>query len=81
MNSSRANRPPGARVAGRLRPEQAPFGGWAPAELAATNATPEDVAELAQLLATAEPLMGDAVAFTDAASAFHAVVARASHRT
>jgi GntR family transcriptional repressor for pyruvate dehydrogenase complex len=52
---------------------------WVAAELAAENASPEDLAELAGLLDQADALVEGGSLFTDAASAFHEGVARAAH--
>jgi len=49
------------------------------AELAAENATPEDVARLRLLLKQAENVIGDLDAFTKASRDFHLAVAEASH--
>src|SRR5215207_11013736 len=53
---------------------------WVAAELAATNATADDRAELAALLDAADALVDAAgPPFTAAATAFHQAVARAAH--
>ena len=52
---------------------------WVAAELAATNATSEDLAALTCLLADADVLVDPGAAFTDAAAEFHTGVAMASH--
>ena len=53
---------------------------WAGAELAATNATDADFRELERLLEQAAVVVDDqSPAFTDASSAFHDAIARASH--
>ena len=51
---------------------------WVAAELAAANATPEDLGELAALLVQSEQLVENAAAFAEVSQAFHDVVARAS---
>jgi GntR family transcriptional repressor for pyruvate dehydrogenase complex len=52
---------------------------WVAAELAASKATPEDLAELSTLLDDADALVDAGSAFTDAAAAFHEALAHASH--
>jgi GntR family transcriptional regulator, transcriptional repressor for pyruvate dehydrogenase complex len=52
---------------------------WVAAELAATKATPADLASLSTLLDEADALVDAGPAFTDAAAAFHEALARASH--
>jgi DNA-binding FadR family transcriptional regulator len=52
---------------------------WVAAELAAANATPEDLAELSRLVAESADLVDAGSAFTRAANEFHASVVRASH--
>lgn len=52
---------------------------WVAAELAATNATSSDLAELEALLEQSAGLVDAGTAFTDASGAFHAAVGRASH--
>src|SRR5215207_3284875 len=52
---------------------------WVAAELAASKATPEDLAELSTLLDNADALVDAGSAFTDAAAAFHEALAHASH--
>jgi GntR family transcriptional regulator, transcriptional repressor for pyruvate dehydrogenase complex len=49
------------------------------AELAAENATDEDIARMRALLDEAEAAMGDAARFTELGAAFHLAVAEASH--
>ena len=49
------------------------------AELAAENATDEDIARLRQVLADAEAALGDVTRFTELGAAFHLAVAEASH--
>jgi len=49
------------------------------AELAAENATGDDIARLRGLLADAEASMSDATRFTELGAAFHLAVAEASH--
>jgi GntR family transcriptional repressor for pyruvate dehydrogenase complex len=49
------------------------------AELAAENATPDDVAKLRRLLREAEAAMADLDAFTRLSRDFHLAVAEASH--
>ena len=52
---------------------------WVAAELAASSATPTDLADLAALLESSTELVDAGSAFTDAASAFHARVSTAAH--
>jgi GntR family transcriptional regulator, transcriptional repressor for pyruvate dehydrogenase complex len=52
---------------------------WVAADLAATNATPDDLTELERLLTDSADLVKGGSAFTDVAGEFHAAVARASH--
>ena len=52
---------------------------WVAADLAATNATPADVAELVRLLEESAQLVDAGTAFTNSAAEFHEAVARASH--
>ena len=53
---------------------------WVAAELAATNATAADLAELDALLREAASVVDDpGLAFTDASAVFHDAIARASH--
>ena len=49
------------------------------AELAAENATPDNIAKLRRLLAEAETALGDLDAFTRLSRDFHLAVAEASH--
>src|SRR4051794_25979758 len=49
------------------------------AELAAENATAEDIAKLKQSIADADASMGDVARFTQLGSEFHLLVAEASH--
>ena len=49
------------------------------AELAAENATAEDIARLRQSVADADASMGDAARFTELGAEFHLLVAEASH--
>ena len=49
------------------------------AELAAENATPDDLARIRRRLDEAETVMGDAAAYTSACLAFHLAIAEASH--
>src|SRR3954452_18879534 len=49
------------------------------AELAAENATAEDIAKLNQSIADADASMGDVGRFTQLGSEFHLLVAKASH--
>jgi GntR family transcriptional repressor for pyruvate dehydrogenase complex len=49
------------------------------AELAAINATAQDIARLRELLADAESKIGDALAYTDSSREFHLAVVEASH--
>jgi GntR family transcriptional repressor for pyruvate dehydrogenase complex len=49
------------------------------AELAAENATPDDIAKLRQLLADAQAVIGDLDVFTRLSRDFHLAVAEASH--
>jgi GntR family transcriptional repressor for pyruvate dehydrogenase complex len=49
------------------------------AELAAENATDEDIARLRALIAEADAAIGDPVRFTELGAAFHLAVAEASH--
>ena len=52
---------------------------WIAAELAASNATPEDLRQLDRLLEEARGLVDQPVAFAESSVAFHAAVAEASH--
>jgi DNA-binding FadR family transcriptional regulator len=52
---------------------------WVAAELAATSATADDLAELGQLLDRSAELVDAGPRFTDVATAFHEAIARAAH--